>query len=70
MSKVAHTETIEWISVEDEMPDVDICVLISNTNREPWIGFYDDEIECWRYDNGAKCVVQPTFWANLPKGPE
>ena len=62
-------ETIKWVDVNLEMPDSDICVMITNTLRDPWIGFYDTESEFWRNADGSKCVSPITYWAEMPEGP-
>ena len=65
-----RTEKIEWFSASAVLPDSDMVVLIANTIREPWIGFYDDESEFWRNADGSACTSAVTHWAELPNGPQ
>jgi hypothetical protein len=64
---IAHST---WISVCDQMPDVDLSVLIHNTDpnfSEPvWIGYHDGE--CWRSAAGDS-IGPVTHWRNLPEPP-
>lgn len=63
-------ENIVWIPVAEEVPDVDLTVLLFDAKAsEPvWIGYHDDNLEDWFYANGVK--AKPTHWANFPEGPK
>jgi hypothetical protein len=66
MSKIAVTETIEWISVDDDLPDADITILFCTLNGDAGVGFYDGT-DWWNESLRSVCAV--THWAELPKGP-
>lgn len=70
MSTKVLAETINWVRVDDDMPDAGICVFITNAVREPWVGFYDDEDDCWRNADASRCSAPITYWAEFPQGPE
>ena len=55
----------QWISVDDELPDDDINVLVWVPGDDLWIGYHDDDT--WRYANGYPCI--PTHWSKFPEGP-
>lgn len=60
-------EQIDWISVDDELPDADLTVLVK-TGDETYLGFYD--ADGWSYVDGTRCIKTCTHWAEMPKGPE
>ena len=64
-------ETIVWKSVEDEMPDDGIDVLVKTrcASYPVWIGAYDSD-EGWRWCDGAMPLHDVTHWAEMPAGPE
>ena len=61
------TETIKWISVDDEMPDDEMTVLIAG-DELVWIAYHD--AGDWIFDNGSKCTQRVTHWAEMPEGPQ
>ncbi len=73
---------MEWISVEDKLPEIDEHVLISNGNyvNFGWIdsNYYNyetDELqECWVGANlgwdGDSDKVEVTHWMPIPKPPK
>ena len=61
-------ETIEWRSVNDELPDADTTVLICmpDAPSEPiWLGWYDSAERCW-YSVDASEQLGVTMWAPMP----
>ena len=65
-----QTETIEWINVDDELPDAGISLLLFGPSHDPWVGSYDDDGGFWRHANDFHCKWPVTYWAELPNGPE
>jgi hypothetical protein len=68
------TETIAWKSVDDEMPDDAIDVLVfgkmanSDDNAFVWPGWFDSSDDCWRNSHSAE-LESVTHWADMPAGP-
>jgi Protein of unknown function (DUF551) len=58
-----------WRSVQDELPDSDINVLIygPEMNGEPFIGYYDSSESNWVTIHGSR--VEVTHWMDLPQPP-
>ena len=68
MRAVLHTLlAMEWIAVDDRLPDDDTTVLVSGPNDDVWIGWHDG-------DGGWKSVdaspIEVTHWAEMPEGPK
>jgi hypothetical protein len=67
-------EVITWKSVDDEMPDSDITVLVAcghpaNESLDVFEAFLDAEKGGWSCPDG--CVAQHVrFWAEMPGGPQ
>ena len=61
-----HTETIEWIPVDEQMPDDGMTVLIAFELADPWLGWHEDGQ--WRQVDSAP-VDGVTHWAVPPEGP-
>jgi len=65
-------ETIEWISVDKELPDSDITVLVfykTENDCGVWLAFF--EFDNWRLVDGVPLDLdQVIFWADVPAGPE
>ena len=60
-------ETIEWKSVEDELPDSDITVLVYSANDlSVWLGYYDEDLFI---SVGGEIAPHVTHWADMPFGP-
>lgn len=62
---------MNWISVNERLPDDDITVLIympgNKCGETVWIGYHDaDE---W-YEPEGLCVDEVTHWMELPEPPE
>ena len=66
-----YYEQSEWISVDDELPDHYINVLIWNGGRdesEAYKGYLTDT-DRWYSMSGTQ-LFSVTHWMNLPKSPE
>ena len=66
---ILDQETISWHAVTDELPDIDITVLVCcPTDAEPvWLGWYDNgwfTVDAQEYEPDAV-----TAWAAMPRGP-
>lgn len=60
------TETIEWFTLEEKVPDVDECIFMKFTTFvaygcRDWDGDY--------VSNGGFVMTPPLHWAYMPKGP-
>lgn len=64
MSRVA--ESIEWIAVDDELPDDDTTVLVAFSDAPPWLGWH--EAGEW-FGVGGEVMDGVTHWAACPEGP-
>jgi hypothetical protein len=66
-------ETIAWKSIEDEMPDCDIVVLVAcghpaNESLDVFEAYFDSEKGGWSCPDG--CMAQHVrYWADMPGGP-
>ena len=61
-------ESIQWFESSVEVPTDNRNVLLFN-RVDVWIGYWDAEDETWRFENGQE-IVEPKYWAEMPKGPE
>lgn len=67
-------EEIEWIPVEEEMPDDGMTVMIATKDgiyegaEGLWLGYYDSEAGRWVDVNGEYATV--IAWAEMPHGPK
>jgi hypothetical protein len=66
---------MEWISVKDQLPEIDQKVLVWNIKfPDPEfldIGYYDPDScpdTCWRCEEYMS--IEPTHWMPLPEPPE
>ena len=59
-------EVIEWVSVDDELPDADLTVLTCDLDNDVQMGYYDGT-DWWHQNASALCGV--THWAEMPVGP-
>ena len=74
----AHTESIKWIAVSDELPDAGSEVLVcfernDCEERDITIAEYDNSYEGespWEVDGGLTCFGCVLFWAEMPVGPQ
>lgn len=60
-------EVIVWTSVEQELPDSDLTVMITlvpGSDEPAWLGYHDGEK--WRDVDGL--VVEVTYWAHMVCG--
>lgn len=58
----------KWISVKEQMPAANICVLIAQ-DKTIWVSGYCDTLKTWGwYENGETC--RPTHWMPLPEAPK
>lgn len=58
----------KWISVKEQMPAANICVLIAQ-DKTIWVSGYCDTLKTWGwYENGETC--RPTHWMPLPEPPK
>jgi len=62
-------ETITWVSVDKELPDEDIMVLVKTTSlgESVWFGYLDSGV--WTSAEGF-LAVDVRFWAEMPAGPK
>jgi hypothetical protein len=68
-------ESIHWISVEEQLPDAEITVLLyaPEADEPVWLGYYDGD--SWYADTGAEygnedeTAASVTAWAEMPMGP-
>jgi len=67
---------MEWIKIEDKMPDPKTLVLISNHEylditkpRYITIGQYEEESDQW-YDEQWQDLFEPDYWMPLPEPPK
>lgn len=65
MSKPNLTATIQWVTVEQELPDDEITVLMADKEGEIWMGCHLDNL--WFSD--VYKVEGVTHWAHLPEHP-
>lgn len=64
-------ETVQWYSVDDDMPDDDETVHIFEpdaTGDKVWLGYHD--ADCWRYVDGRETLYTVTHWATMLAGPK
>jgi len=63
-----------WISVEDQLPDDDINVLIyvPSANEPVWPGYVSmhHHEPLWFWDSGAPASHQVTHWMPIPEPPD
>lgn len=70
---IRFVRSVEWKSVELEMPDSDLLVLIAieingdDLDPTPDVAYYDGE--CWVYASGAPVKLPVAFWADFPEVP-
>lgn len=72
---ILDQETINWISVDEQLPDDNIAVLVyaPGADEPVWIGSYDGVY--WfseagpEYGNDEEIAARVTAWAHVPKGP-
>jgi hypothetical protein len=59
---------MNWISVNDRLPDDDTTVLVycGDENEPIWLAYCEDQE--WFWVTGKRCY--PTHWAELPEPPE
>lgn len=64
------TETINWIDVNEELPDEMLTVLLKTPSPgEPvWPGWLENGH--WIYADGSQVWYNVTHWAEMPRGPE
>lgn len=58
--------TIDWISVDERMPDADMAVML-DYDGESWPGVYDGER--WFDLTGMPIVAQVLNWSEYPEVP-
>lgn len=58
-----------WTSVDAELPDADLAVLIAMADGDVWLGYLDGDI--WR-DVSADVIAwdRVTHWMHLPPAPD
>lgn len=59
------TEQIEWITVDEALPDDSETVLMDFENAEPWLGYHDGGT--WYAVDGI-AVDRVIAWARAPEG--
>ena len=57
----------QWHSVDDKLPDDDLCVLIALDDGEVWTGFMQGDE--WFYVTGDTMESKVTHWAHVPAHP-
>lgn len=64
-------EVIVWKSVDTEMPDdgIDVLVRTASPSFPVWIGAHDTD-SGWSWCDGSAIAYYVTHWAELPEGPE
>ena len=68
---LAQDDRVEWISVDDKLPEPDMIVLILTTNRNRRLAKHDPSTGVWTRDNGWTSVrsFRVTHWMPLPDLP-
>lgn len=63
-------ETINWIDVNDELPDEGLIMIVKHLspNEPVWLGYLDDGK--WHTPEYGRFEGRVTHWAEMPKGPE
>lgn len=56
-----------WISVDDQLPDDELSVLIALDDGEVWTGFMD--AGDWRFVSADPVTSRVTHWLNFPEPP-
>lgn len=64
------SECIEWVSVDDDLPDEDISVLVAcghpaNESLDVFEAIRDSEKGGWSSPDGC-CVQHVRYWAEMP----
>ena len=67
---------IDWIYVEDGMPDSETTVLVfaPGADNPVWFGYHDGEswyaVDGMEYGNDEEIVAEVVAWAEMPEGPQ
>ena len=75
-SQIAKSvETINWIPIEDELPDEGVIVLLYHPGAsEPvWAGVFEGctaDGYAFSHDNGSMITAPVLAWAEFPGGPD
>lgn len=67
MADTKNQQVFTWLSVDDEMPDAEMTVMICRPNdgEDPvWLGYWDCDV--WMAVEGFQ-VSGVTHWAHLPE---
>lgn len=58
-----------WRNAALGKPDADVIVIVHSPGScEPvWLGYWDDDAECWYDVDGSRCEV--SHWRELPEAP-
>lgn len=66
-------ETIDWIDVKKDRPDVErtVLVYVPAADEPVWFGYLDedDSGEQWFWADGQAIDQTVTHWAEMPAGP-
>lgn len=60
--------SLQWIDVNENLPDDDVCVLIALDDGEVWTGYMDGDD--WRYVSGDEMASKVTHWMHIPAHPK
>lgn len=58
-----------WISVNEQMPNEEEMVLVSNSKSEVTIAYYVGESKCWLNEKHYELNAIVTHWQPLPEPP-
>jgi hypothetical protein len=59
---------LQWIDVNENLPDDDVCVLIALDDGEVWTGYMDGDH--WLYVSGDQMESAVTHWMHIPAHPK
>jgi hypothetical protein len=59
---------LQWIDVNENLPDDDVCVLIALDDGEVWTGYMDGDD--WLYVSGDPMESEVTHWMHIPAHPK
>jgi hypothetical protein len=72
---IADQETLSWIAVTEQLPDVETTVLAyaPGCDEPVWLGYYDGvdwlTVDAMLYSEQDEIDADVTHWAAMPKGP-
>lgn len=75
MTVIRDIESIQWISVTEQLPDADTTVLVHAPGADDpvWLGFYDGvfwfAVTGAAYGDQDEIAAEVSAWATMPAGP-